>query len=97
MQSGTEKKYSEWIRRQPCRVCLDDTNTDSHHIKGVLPAGVGTKVPWLFQIPLCRRHHDLLHSMGWSTWERNMKVSQAVECIRTIDRAMFEGVIKVDL
>ena len=76
---------------------MDDTNTDPHHIKGVLPAAIGKKIHWAFQIPLCRRHHDLLHQLGYKTWERNLKINQAEECLRTIDRALFEGVLKIDL
>lgn len=48
------------VRGQPCLVCGRNP-TDAHHLRFVQPRAMAKKVSDEFTVPLCRRHHDLLH------------------------------------
>lgn len=58
------------VRSQPCLVC-GRSPADAHHVRYVQPRAMAKKVSDEFTVPLCRRHHDLLHrdpdERGW--WE----------------------------
>ena len=48
------------VRAQPCLVC-GRSPADAHHLRFVQPRAMGRKVSDEYTVPLCRRHHDLLH------------------------------------
>lgn len=56
------------VRTQPCLVC-ERTPCDAHHLRFMQPRAMAKKVSDEFTVPLCRRHHDLLHrdpdEPGW--------------------------------
>jgi len=57
-----------FVRSQPCLIC-GRTPSDAHHLRFVQPRAMAKKVSDEFTVPLCRRHHDLLHrdpdEQGW--------------------------------
>lgn len=57
-----------FVRSQPCLIC-GRTPSDAHHLRFVQPRAMARKVSDEFTVPLCRRHHDLLHrdpdEQGW--------------------------------
>ena len=56
------------VRSQPCLVC-GRSPVDAHHLRFMQPRAMARKVSDEFAVPLCRRHHDLLHrdpdEAGW--------------------------------
>lgn len=48
------------VRKEPCLVC-GRSPVDAHHLRFVQPRAMAKKVSDEFTVPLCRRHHDLLH------------------------------------
>lgn len=48
------------VRTEPCLVC-GRSPVDAHHLRFVQPRAMAKKVSDEFTVPLCRRHHDLLH------------------------------------
>lgn len=48
------------VRSQPCLVC-GRSPVDAHHLRFMQPMAMAKKVSDEFTVPLCRRHHDLLH------------------------------------
>lgn len=62
--------YHEWVKTLPC-LCKDNISTkcggpvDAHHVKSV---GAGGK-DYANQVPLCRLHHQLLHTVGRGWFE----------------------------
>jgi len=63
---GQSDDYLDYIRSLPCRIC--DTNpVDPHHTE---TGGVGMKGSDFTAIPLCRTHHDELHSGGVKTFQQ---------------------------
>ena len=49
-----------FVRTQPCLVC-GRTPSDAHHLRFLQPRAMAKKVSDEFTVPLCRRHHQLLH------------------------------------
>jgi len=56
------KKYLEFIRKQPCIICLKN-ETEAHHCRE-FNSGIGIKPSDTFSIPLCREHHYEIHNIG---------------------------------
>ena len=56
------------VRAQPCLIC-GRSPVDAHHLRFVQPRAMAKKVSDEYTVPLCRRHHDLLHrdpdEAGW--------------------------------
>lgn len=48
------------VRAQPCLIC-DRRPSDAHHLRFMQPRAMSRKVSDEFTVPLCRRHHQLLH------------------------------------
>ena len=87
------KEYLEWVASQES--CIDfGPAGDPHHIKGN-GFGGSTKPHDLFTIPMNREHHTQLHNQGFSSFEEAYGVTQAVEVLRTIDRAIRSGIITI--
>lgn len=79
------RKYIDWIKTQPCCMCMV-LGVDPHHLKGVgHMSGTGLTAPDTFAMPLCRPHHDEMHASPelWpDQWEY---------IARTLARAVEEG------
>ena len=63
-----DKKYLKWVASNPCIIC-QHTDCNAHHITYAIPRGFGLKTGDQFTLPLCIKHHALLHNCGMS--ERN--------------------------
>jgi len=59
----TDKRYLEYIRTLPCRVCLI-CPSDAHHTVSVGAGGSDFRA-----IPLCRKCHSECHSIGAKTFQ----------------------------
>ena len=79
MKSGRE--FLNWVSRRPCCVCgggtfhdeTGETLSDPHHIRA---RGRGKGVPDLGNVvPLCRRHHNLFHTLGLPRFQDRFDVS----------------------
>ena len=83
------KKYLKWVKSLPCCVCKAPAD-DPHHIKGVGHlSGVGMTAPDQFTIPLCREHHNWIHTTPpqWHIqWEW---------VARTLAKAVQDGILGV--
>lgn len=56
------KKYLDWVRRQPC-ACCGAPGDDAHHIIGIGGmSGMGMKAPDWATMPMCRIHHTMIHN-----------------------------------
>ncbi|WP_250188277.1 DUF968 domain-containing protein [Escherichia coli] len=78
------------IKTQPCACCGMPAD-DPHHLIGHGQGGMGTKAHDLFVLPLCRKHHDELHT---DTVAFEEKYGSQLELIfRFIDRALAIGVL----
>ena len=69
---GTSKKipaYLNHIRGIPCLVCLNVA--EAHHLMITGGRGMGMKAGDDKAVPLCHRHHMMLHAMGneYKFWE----------------------------
>ena len=87
------KKYTDWVKTLPSSATFRPAD-DPHHILGVLPAGMGTKIHDLFTIPLTRDEHKKAH-LDISGFGEFFNVNQAEECIKTINQALDEGLIEI--
>ena len=81
------RKYLDWVKRQPCVMCHAPAD-DPHHIIGVgRMSGMGTTAPDSMAIPLCRHHHDEIHRTP-ELWDQQWEW-----VARTLDNALREGVL----
>lgn len=65
------KKYLKAVSELPCCVCGDEYSVVPHHIKSKNYLGTGYKSPDDLTMPLCHRHHQMLHDYGYIDWEKN--------------------------
>lgn len=86
------KKYTDWVKSLPS--CISGRPADdAHHIKS--PGfGGSVKCSDVFTIPLTRAEHREFHAIGWGSWETKYNVNQLELALRTIERAVREGVLK---
>jgi len=86
MKPWKSPKYLKWIRTLPCIICGGEA--EPHHLKHVgSMSGIGTKASDILCVPLCRPHHDEMHSTP-SLWHEQWEM-----ICRTINLAVNEGVI----
>jgi len=57
------KKYLQWVAEKPCLLCMYEP-CQAHHITIAELRGWGQKVSDNYTIPLCYKHHHLLHMTG---------------------------------
>jgi hypothetical protein len=63
-------KYLKFVKTLPCCICGHDTGVDAAHIRfsaayaAKANPGVGQKPSDFWVVPLCRKHHDMQHSVG---------------------------------
>ncbi|HEP1897691.1 TPA: DUF968 domain-containing protein [Kluyvera cryocrescens] len=84
------EKYTRWVKSQQC-MCCNNPADDPHHLIGHGQGGMGTKAHDLFVIPLCREHHDELHTRPVA-FEAKYG-DQLVLLFRFLDRALAIGVL----
>lgn len=84
--------YMKAVKRLPCVVC-DAPADDPHHPHGVGYKGMGTKVPDVWAIPLCRGHHDELHH-DVRAWEAKYGSQYEHACL-TFARLFWSGDVQV--
>jgi hypothetical protein len=63
-------KYLDFVKTLTCVVCGTTECIDAHHVIGHGRLSMGRKVDDDYTYPICRKHHDQLHSMGWREWEK---------------------------
>ncbi|MCI3571521.1 DUF968 domain-containing protein [Escherichia coli] len=86
----TDKTLSRKPGAVQCACCGMPAD-DPHHLIGHGQGGMGTKAHDLFVLPLCRKHHDELHT---DTVAFEEKYGSQLELIfRFIDRALAIGVL----
>lgn len=70
VQRERDEKYSEWVRKLPCIVCLsldpdgshfNGETTVGHHWQERGHGGKGTKCSDRRRVPLCYTHHAEVH------------------------------------
>lgn len=83
--------YRRWIMSLPCAI-TGAPGCDPHHIKRPGFGGT-TKASDVFCIPLSRTEHNQFHAMGWASWEESRNVDQRDIALRTIERAIIDGVL----
>ena len=86
------KKYRKWVSGLPCAVTGYQGEVAPHHPKGRGFGGT-VKCSDLFCIPLKHDIHMELHQIGWKSWEEKYRIHQLVIALKTIDRALEEGVL----
>ena len=87
------KPFLKWVKSLPSCVDMGESG-DAHHLKSVIYTGT-TKPHDLFVIPLNREQHTGFHDVGKTQWERQMGTRQAEECVKTISKAIDEGLIEI--
>lgn len=81
---GQSEDYLDYIRSLPCRIC-DFNPVDPHHVE---TGGVGMKGSDFTAIPLCRKHHDELHSGGKETFQKLHGITLEKEILAVLVRCM---------
>ena len=85
-------KYLKWVKTLPSVVSGVAPAGDAHHIK--VPGLGGTvKCCDAFAIPLTRGEHIDFHNIGRKTWERRHNICQKMAVLRTIEKALAEGIL----
>lgn len=84
------KKYLEWVRKQPCCLCKFPGPNHPHHIKGVgYLSGVGLKAPDWATMPLCLSCHNSIHRI-----DNKINLNIQWEWLaRTLGKAVEQGVL----
>lgn len=80
-----DKRYLDWIRKQPCASCRIIGQSQAHHEGS---HGVGIKADDMTAIPLCFRCHRSRHDQGVKTFWAGRDVA---EIQRRLIRAYMEG------
>jgi len=68
------KKYREGISSLPCIICNRQGPNDPHHLRALGNGGIGQKPDDCWCIPLCRKHHNEIHSLGAGTFQKKYGV-----------------------
>ena len=68
------KKYMEWVSTLPCVICNRPGQSDPHHVRIFGNAGTGQKPDDCWCIPLCREHHNEIHSIGMYSFQERHNV-----------------------
>ena len=86
------KKYLEFVRSLYCCVTGKTDNVIAHHIIACeMGGGMGAKSSDLFAIPVNSIVHQEMHTeLGFDI------IDQKAEALRTIEKAVNAGVIKVE-
>ena len=71
-------KYINWIKTLPCIAC-GYPFSDPHHTE---TGGKGTKASDYTCVPLCRTHHQMLHSHGKQSFQKEFNIDFKSVCKR---------------
>lgn len=88
-----DRKYMEWVKCLRCVSCGSPAD-DPHHPHGTGFKGMGTKVPDVWAIPMCRTCHDELHHDVHAWEEKNG--SQFEHALLTLTEAIYKGRVRLD-
>ena len=88
--------YLIFVRSLPCAICQDDTGSDPHHQRGSKTGGASFKCHNIRTLPLCRKHHTELHSIGHESFGLRYGVTQAEIIVDTVEQAIYQGVVTLD-
>jgi len=77
---GVNDEFKAYVRDLPCLVC--GANSDPHHVR---TRGAGGKDNANL-VPLCREHHQELHTIGVLTFEDKYKLG----CLRMRAEQLFD-------
>lgn len=87
------RKWLQFVKSQPC-ICCGQRADDPHHIIGYGGGKMGGKEHDLFTIPLCRVHHNELHT-SVERFEQQYG-SQITLLYKFLDRAIGLGALVID-
>jgi hypothetical protein len=64
------KAYLDFVRKQNCLIghCCEG-DVVGHHLRSSINSGIGMKPNDTYCIPLCAKHHGLLHQHGQKTFQ----------------------------
>ena len=74
------KKYKEWLRKNPCAFCGQPPPSEPHHIRNIdMPTGAGQTPSDYLALPACRECHDKdqryeLLGPGCEDWDKSKKL-----------------------
>lgn len=81
------QEYLDWVKTQPCVICGAPAD-DAHHIIGCgSMGGMGMKAPDSMTMPVCRGHHQAIHT------QPELQSYQWEWVARTLGKALADGVI----
>ena len=83
------KKYLEWIRKQPC-VITGFYGCEPHHAIGLKLSGMGLTAPDWAVMPVTRGSHNFIHATP------SVKNQQWKWITQTLQAAYIAGVIDID-
>lgn len=89
------RKYLRWVKSLDC-VASGYPADDPHHGKGLCLMG-DPKPSDFFTCPLTRQAHDFRHDHGQEAFEERFHIGEAEAILRTLDRALHEGVITIEV
>jgi len=96
MKPFRSKKYMEYVRGLPCSITGVTGQTDPHHAKGYGFGGMSCKPSDFFIMPLKHDLHQMLHAQGHS-WFEDMYNKRQIDCVvKTLRKALQDGVIEED-
>jgi hypothetical protein len=90
------EKYLNYVRSLPCAICADDTGANAHHEVGNKRGGIAFRSHHLRTMPLCPACHRELHRDP-EEFEMRYGVTQAELIVDTLERAVYAGIIVLDL
>lgn len=92
-----EKEYKDFIIGKPCGVPECKANGCGHHVRGKnLGGGMGLKPSNLTCIPLCNLHHNELHTIGISTFEKKYGIDLTKELIFWLQAFVKYQTVKIE-
>ena len=69
-----DKQHLRFVASQPCLICGRQPS-DAHHLRFAQPRALGLKVSDEYTVPLCRDHHQQLHTAGNEVaWWHNVDI-----------------------
>lgn len=78
IQPERDSKYLAWIKELPCIICKYP-HSDPHHSE---TGGKGTKASDYTCLPLCHIHHQMVHTYGKQTFQKEFNIDFKSVCKR---------------
>jgi len=89
------QKYLNWVKSLPCAATGAPAD-DAHHGQDI-GLGGGMKPSDFFTMPLTREQHGRRHSAGRVAFERYWGCEEATAILKTLDKALHDGVITIEV